>query len=215
LQVEDPREVSVDLRPLNDDDLTRLDVALMQLPQRQSMNAESLDGFITALACGPDDLSSNQFVRRIIGRVRLFVSSEFAVPDYLRDLIFLAVRLRDARLTALQSGQAIIPLLRTDRRDGFVGKDWTRGFVREIESNKEAWRPLMEDCRLGGCIAPIFALAHETDPDCDLRLFDTPLTGAECRKLIACIGPSVSTIYRFHDRQRMYSNEYARVCGSA
>jgi uncharacterized protein len=179
------------------------------------MNAESLDGFITALACGPDDLSSTHFVRRIIGRTRLFVSSEFAVPTYLRDLVFLAARLRDARLDALRSGRTIVPLLRTDRRNGFLGHDWTRGFVREIESNKAAWRPLMEDFRLGGCIAPIFALAHEADPDSDLRLFDTPLTEAELTKLIACIGPSVATIYRFHDRQRTYSNGYMHLCGSA
>jgi uncharacterized protein len=179
------------------------------------MNVERLDGFVTALTCGPEDPSPIKFVRRIIGRMTLFDSCELSVPNYLRDLVFLVARLSHARLAALRSGRTILPLLRNDPHDTGLGEDWARGFVREVQSNEAAWRPLMEDAQFGGCIAPIFALAHESDPDSDLRLFVTPLTDTDRRRLIACIDPSLSTIYRFHNRQRTFPSEYTDLYRSA
>ena len=55
--------------------------------------------------------------------------------------------------------------------------DWATGFRRGMEFHKEQWAALLSDEKHGGWLVPIFALAHEHDPDPEMR----PLQGSNQR----------------------------------
>jgi len=59
------------------------------------------------------------------------------------------------------------------RRDDTDGKaratDWAKGFVRGTQVDRHAWAELLGDEAHCGALIPMFALAHEGDPDPAVR----------------------------------------------
>jgi uncharacterized protein len=62
----------------------------------------------------------------------------------------------------LHSGDVFLPLLLEDGNGISHFNDWAKGFLRGMELRRTDWAILLGDEKHGGCLVPIFALAHET-----------------------------------------------------
>src|SRR5262249_31219950 len=109
----------------------------------------------------------------------------------------------DAIAYTLQSGDVFTPLLLEDEQGVARGNDWASGFLRGMELRREDWGPLLEDDENGGSLVPIFALAHENDPDPEMRSYEEPVTEELREKLIVNIAAGVMRIYRYFQEQRL------------
>ena len=70
----------------------------------------------------------------------------------------------------LHSGDVFLPLLLEDENGISHGNDWAKGFLRGMELRRVDWAILLKyDEKHGGWLVPIFALAHENDPDPEMR----------------------------------------------
>ena len=92
----------------------------------------------------------------------------------------------------LSSGDVFTPLLLEDKHGVSHANDWASGFMRGMELRREDWAPLVEDEDHGGSLVPIFALAHEHDPDPGMRPYNRPISAEQREKLI--VGTDGQTI---------------------
>jgi len=61
----------------------------------------------------------------------------------------------------------------------------------------------LDDGENGGAIVPIFALAHEHDPDPKMRPYKEPITEELRDNLIVSAAAGVMRIYRYFEAQRL------------
>jgi uncharacterized protein len=71
-----------------------------------------------------------------------------------------------------------------------------------MELRNKDWTPLVDDDENGGSLVPIFALAHEHDPDRDMRSYDKPVSPELREKLIIGAAAAVMRIYRYFQKRR-------------
>jgi uncharacterized protein len=98
-------------------------------------------------------------------------------------------------------------LLLEDEQGVARGNDWANGFLRGMGLRKEDWAPLLDDDENGGAFVPIFALAHEHDPDPEMRSYQEPVSAALREKLIVGIAAGVMRIYRYFRESRMMESQ--------
>jgi uncharacterized protein len=72
---------------------------------------------------------------------------------------------------------------------------------------KEQWAALLADEEHGGWLVPIFALAHEHDPDPEMRPYKEAIGGEEREKLIVGAAAGVTRIYRYFEAQRLLEKQ--------
>jgi yecA family protein len=69
--------------------------------------------------------------------------------------------------TPMPVGWALVQQPRREDEDGIShANDWAKGFLRGMELRRAI---LLDDEKHGGWLVPIFALAHENDPDPEMR----------------------------------------------
>ena len=107
--------------------------------------------------------------------------AEAASEPTTRTLLALLSRHRDSIAHTLRSGDVFTPLLVADERAEYPANDWAKGFLRGMELRRRAWASLVSDEEHGGSLVPIFALAHDHDPDPEMRPYKEPIP-AELRE---------------------------------
>ena len=76
-----------------------------------------------------------------------------------------------------------------------------------MEFHKEQWAALLADEQHGGWLVPIFALAHEHDPDPEMRPYKEAISAEEREKLIVGAAAGVTGIYRYFEAQRLVEKQ--------
>lgn len=199
---------------LSDAEFERLGQGLRELG-RNPMNIEALDGFLAALVSGPDDVPESEYIEEIWGD-NVANEDTFIAQPILQDLVFLVIRHRDAIAHTLLSGDVFVPLLLEDEQGICRANDWAIGFMRGMGMRRTQLAQLLNDQENGGAIVPILALAHEHDPDPELRTYATPIDGELREKLIIGAAAGVMRIYRYFEGQRLMnsireSTRYRRI----
>jgi uncharacterized protein len=184
-------------QPLNEQEFARLSALLERLGDKRSMNLEQLDGFLAALVCGPDTVPPSEYLSEILG------DNTAALDEPLmRDFLYMILRHWNAIADALHSDNVYLPLLLEDENGVARANDWASGFLRGMDLRRAEWSRLLDDEQHGGWLVPIFALAHEHDPDPEMRPYTEPL-GTELReKLIVGAAAGLIGIYRHFASQR-------------
>jgi uncharacterized protein len=72
-----------------------------------------------------------------------------------------------------------------------------------MELGRAEWGDLLVDEAHGGWIVPILALAHEHDPNPEMRPYPAPISEEQREKLIVGAAAGVSGIYRYFQAQRL------------
>jgi uncharacterized protein len=189
-------------RPLADPEYGRLAGALDRFHGEGAMNLEQLDGFFAALICGPDAVPPSEYLPEIWGGD--MANEEAFSSQQLKDFLDLVLRHWSTIADTLQSGDVHLPLLLEDEHGIAHANDWAQGFLRGMALRREDWADLLDDEDQGGWIVPIFALAHEHDPDPAMRPYPEPMSMERREQLIAGAAAAVARIYRyFEPRRRM------------
>jgi uncharacterized protein len=193
-------------QPLNDAELERLSEMLGRFDNKHPMNLEQLDGFLAALICGPEIVRPSEYLPVICGS-NMVLEDSFGTQTVLQDFLSLIMRHWNVIADTLHSGDVFLPLLLEDDRGVTTANDWATGFVRGMEFYKEQWAALFADEEHGGWLVPIFALAHEHDPDPEMRPYKEAISAEKREKLIVGAAAGVTGIYRHFEAQRMVEGQ--------
>jgi uncharacterized protein len=183
-----------------DPDLEVLGEFLDQLEEDGAMSLEELDGFFTALVCGPDLVMPNEYLPIVVGGE--FANEEvFPNIEAVRLFFDLVTHHWNEIVAALNAGDFFLPLLLEDGEGNAYGNDWAIGFLRGMDLRRSSWNELLDDENAGPLI-PIFALAHELDPDPELRPYKEPVSQQLRERLLAGVSSGVTLIYDYFAPQR-------------
>ena len=193
-------------QPLTDAELERLTAVLTRFGDKHAMNLEQLDGFLAALICSPELVPPSEYLPVIWGG-DIVLEDEFSAQPTLKDFLSLVMRHWNAIVDTLQSGEVYLPLLLEDE-DGIThANDWANGFLRGMDLRKEHWADLLDDDDQGGLLVPIFALAHENNPDPAMRSYNKPISAELREKLTVSAAAGVIGIYHYFESQRLFGKE--------
>jgi len=193
-------------QPLTDAELERLSAVLKRFGDKRSMNLEQLDGFLAALICCPDIVPPSEYLSEIWGD-DIVLEDAFAAKPILEDFLSLLMRHWNAIIDTLNSGEVYLPLLVPDENGFTTANDWANGFLRGMELRKEHWADLLDDEEHSGSLVPIFALAHEHNPDPAMRPYKKPVSAELRETLIVGAAAGMNRIYRYFEAQRSSENE--------
>lgn len=179
-----------------DPDTEVLEELLDQLWEDGAMDLEELDGFFAALHCCPVLVPATEFLPEILGDAsdnkELFPTPETA------ELFFgLIMHHWNSVAEAFHSETFFEPLLLEDEDGKFFGNNWTYGFMRGMDMRKESWGDLFHDEDKFAWLIPILALAHEDDPDLEMRSYQEPVSDELREKLIAGVSAMVTHLYHY------------------
>jgi uncharacterized protein len=194
----------VQSEPLTDAEFERLSGILGRFDNKQPMNLEQLDGFLAALICGPEIVRPSEYLPVIYGS-DMVLEDSFGSQSVLQDFLSLIMRHWNVIADTLHSGDVFLPLLLEDENGISHGNDWAKGFLRGMELRRADWAILLDDEKHGGWLVPIFALAHENDPDPEMRPYKGAIGAEEREKLIVGASRLISNgSYASSNREAIY-----------
>jgi uncharacterized protein len=212
---------------LQDIDLGQLDSFLMsESTPEDCMQLSDLDGFLTAVAIGPDIIMPSEWLPVIWGGEEpVFADQEEAQ----RVMGAIMGRYNEILQLLRHEPEAYEPLFWETSTGERVAADWVEGFMIGVALRQEAWRPLLESDEDGRLLLPIIylwdkegnPLARGTDEHvADMR--------REATNLIASSVPAIDAYWRIgrHPRPRASKprrndpcpcgsgRKYKRCCGA-
>jgi uncharacterized protein len=196
--------------PLTDDEFERLG-SFLEKTGPPGVNCEWVDGYFAALICGPELTLPSECLQEILGDDVVFDSQEQA-----SDIIGLLMRHWNTIAAELQRTIAerhvYLPVLLEDGTGVVRGNHWALGFMRGVQKRPDGWRELLNSDEHGGSVLPMMMLAHEDDPDPDMR--PPPIEGDKREQLIAEMIAGLTRIYRhFEPARLLYSRAPAMASG--
>ena len=60
------------------------------------------------------------------------------------------------------------------------GNAWALGFMRGMGMRRNSWSDLLDNEQHGGSLVLIMALAHDNDPDPNMRSYEEPVSARNC-----------------------------------
>jgi uncharacterized protein len=182
--------------PLATQDLER--VTEMLGCRKEAMNLEMLDGFFAALICGPDMVPPSEYLPEILGTAH----GNWQNSQDLEEFFTLMLRHWNAITSAIDSDEPYLPVLFENAQGVAFGNDWATGFTRGMGMRRQHWTALIDDEAHAGLLIPIFALAHEHDPDPEMRPYQQPIDAQRREQLILGSAASVQAIRRYFMQRR-------------
>jgi uncharacterized protein len=197
LSAHSPRlESQMHPEPLADADFERMTGILQRFGGKRAMNVEELDGFLAALVCSPDNVPKSEYLPHIWGD-KMINEDTFVSQPVLQEFLSLVERHRRSIVLTLQSGDVFTPVLLPNEKDECPGNDWANGFLCGMNLGREQWANLLDDDNYGGSLVPILVLAHEHDPDPEMRPYKEPISAERREKLIVGLAAGVMQIHRY------------------
>jgi uncharacterized protein len=185
--------------PLTEEELDELDQFLMshETPD-DCMDISMLDGFLTALAIGPNTLAPSAWMPVIWGGEMTWTSRERL--DRISSLIF---RHANAVLFFLRDDPDSFDPLLYEEREGDkvvqIPEEWCSGFVQGMALDEEAWQPLLDSDAGQELLFPILLFGTESGGH-DLE--EEPELQSQRPELVAALGESVLGIQAYWLPQR-------------
>ena len=193
-------------------ELDRLAELLDTVSGGKGMNLEAVDGYFAALLCTPTLVPLDQYLPPLFGAVTMDELA-FAGQAQAQEIIALLMRHRNFIATALVRSltdrEAIYDPLLLEDEDGVVrANDWAIAFLRGTAWDRLAWADLLDNEQHGGALLPMFAFAHENDPDPELSA--GPFDEDKRNELIALMAAGLVKAYAwFEPQRRMLDPPYA------
>jgi uncharacterized protein len=200
-------------QPLTDTEYDHMGGVLKRLRGESAMNLEGLDGFFAALICGPDTVAPSEYLREILGD-DITDAEAFTTQEELQEFLALVMRHWNFMVDTLHSADVFLPLLLEDEQGITHANNWARGFMRGMALRKDDWIDLLDDEEHGGSLVPILALAHEHDPDPEMRPYKEAIGAEQREKLIVGMAAGVMQIYRYFAPRRRVAAGLSRESGT-
>ena len=195
--------------PLTKDEIARLGAFLRQTKNDRAMNLEEMDGFFTALVCGPGMVLPGEYMPYVWGSEQS-KGGIFDTLEEAQEILDLVTRHWNTIAGTLYKGRVYFPFL-LKGEDGLAkGNDWAKGFLRGMGLRRGSWSELVNDEQHGGSLIPIFMLAHEHDPDPKLR--PPPISREKREDILADLAAGIPVIYEyFRSERRAHANAWTKV----
>lgn len=199
-------------KPMQDSELDRLDDILNGFHNEQAMNLEALDGFFAALHCTPSIVPPSRYLPELWGGNEMADDDAFENEAAFQEFINLVTAFWNDAGRRFDQEDVFLPVLLENPETGIAhGNDWATGFMRGIEYDRDDWQVLMEDEEEGGWIIPIMTLAHEHDPDPDMRPYSEPVSPERREQLLIYLAAGATRIYKYFRPLRIYNADAQRM----
>jgi len=177
--------------PLSDEELDDLGEFLMSdATNDEAMDISMLDGFLTALSVGPNNLPPSRWMPVIWGGAMTWDSEEVA-----RRMMSLVFRHANDIIFTLRSYPGDFePLLYERDHEGEkipIIDEWCTGFIKGMALDEESWRPLMESDEGNDMLFVIMLYGTEAGWE---QLRDDPSLESRHDEFAASLGDSVMAI---------------------
>ena len=164
--------------PLSDAELQELEQLLLELDSEEGMLLEMLDGFLYAIAIGPELVMPSQWLPMVWGEEDAGVMPPVESKEAAQHLLGLIMR----HYNSIISGFEQTPRLATPiwgATEYAIGtfedaEIWAHGFCEGVNLSRAAWQPLLDDLQGKRCYLPIGLLGEaELSPEQN-KLIRTP-----------------------------------------
>ena len=183
---------------VTEEDLAFLESFLMsdRAPE-DSMLLSDLDGFLTAIAIGPDFVKPEEWLPLVWNG-----KPNFATPmEAKRVLAIISARYAEILRILTQSPESFAPIFWQDEDGEPIALDWAEGFLDGIRLRAEAWTPLFESKEDSVVITPIAAFWQDDDDEAPAEL-DPAEEAKMLLEAAQLIPTSIVAIFRFWRRRR-------------
>jgi uncharacterized protein len=184
--------------PLSEDEMQNLDMFLANL-EGEVPSFEALDGLFCALRCSPTPMLPSGYLPVILGDDDGFEDEEQA-----RTMLTLITRhwntVSDGLREALETESLYLPALLVDEDGQAAGNDWAEGFLLGVSMTQDDWDEFIENEDLGQLLVPMMVLAHENDPDPEMR--PAEITEESRENLLNMMFNSLILIFAHFEQQR-------------
>jgi uncharacterized protein len=181
-------------QPLTDHEIEHLADFLYGLNHGEAMSLEELDGFFCALICGPEVVPPSEYLPYIWGG-ELVQGRGFKTIEEVQEIMTLLTRHWNTIADTLLRGNVHVPLIFDDENGIAMGNEWAIGFERGTHLRSGSWEKLVDDDEHWGALTPMILLAHEHDPDPEMR--GDPLTPEKREELLCHMAVCTLAIYDF------------------
>jgi len=185
--------------PLTEAEFAKLDSFLRSIKNCRAMSLEEMDGFFTALICGPEMVSPSECLPYVWGN-ELSNDGVFQSLEEAQKVLNLALRHWNTIAGTLDKGRVYIPFLLEDEDGMAQGNDWAKGFLRGMGLRRGSWSELVKDERHGGSLVPIFMLAYEHNSDPKLR--PPPISRKKRKDILTHLAAGIPVIYEYFRPER-------------
>ncbi|MEQ1819882.1 MAG: UPF0149 family protein [Terricaulis sp.] len=125
----------------DDDNLAMLDAFLADRVDDDGLMLCDLDGFLTAVAIGPELILPSEWAPLIWG----VNAPVFESDDEAQQILGAVMNRYNAILMALAPDPSTYePILRANDDGELIAKDWAEGFLMGLALRREAWAPMLE-----------------------------------------------------------------------
>ncbi len=201
---------------LSEQEMEALDAFLMSdATSNEVMMLDQLDGFLTALACGPAMPETEAWLARIWGPTAddkpTFASS--AEEEPITDLLMRHMNAIAENLSQeLESFEPIFDMnvYEGDDHEYMDGEMWAHGFMTGIDMQRDSWQRLFDARHGAEVLRPFYLLGSPDITEDEEALVETP---AQREALSQAIPANVKAIYKFWAPQRRAAEE--RIHGKA
>jgi uncharacterized protein len=150
-QVKQPMFDSVHdmMLPLSDEELSELDRFLLDLDVEESMTLDILDGFLHALAIGPETVMPRQWLPKVWGQDDGAMMPPVDGIDQANHLLGLVMRHFNSIVSGFEHSPPLLapiwPTVRYGDADEFEDAEmWAYGFAEGVKLSKAAWQTLFD-----------------------------------------------------------------------
>ena len=158
------------------------------------MNLEQIDGFFTALICGPEVVMPGEYLPYVWGNEKS-LDGVFENLEEAQEILGLLNRHWDTIAKTLFEGGVYLPLMHEDENGLVTGNEWAKGFLHSIRLRRGSWNRLLDDEEHSGSLVPVLMLAHEHDPDPLLR--PPPISQEKREDILTRLAAGVTLAYRY------------------
>lgn len=140
--------IPADHGPLSDEELDELDQFLLDAAGiEESMDVSTLDGFLTAIVCGPKTIMPSEWMRWVWDMERGEDAPKFESRAQARRIVGLLVRhMNDIARTLRETPDRYKPLLMENPNEGDpipILDEWCLGFMKGVRLDLEGWAPVV------------------------------------------------------------------------
>lgn len=187
----------VPLQPLSQEELTYLEsfLASDQTPEDCMSSLEMIDGYMTALAIGPEEVPSERWITYLLNPDKQ-QSDVFGSEEQAREISALLERHIGAIANQFKTEpEGFLPLYEMfsygeESERELAVEEWALGFILGMELCHEAWQPLFADEERAMLAGPVFVLGKITDD------FET-MSQEERDEMADMLDESIISMYRF------------------
>lgn len=185
------------LQPLSQNELTHLESFLASdfTPEDCMSSLEMIDGYMTALVIGPEEVPSDRWITYLLNPEKQR-KDVFASEDEAAEITSLLVRHIGAIENQFKTdAEGFLPLYEMfsyadeDERELAI-EEWALGFILGMELCHESWQPMFADEENAMLAGPVFVLGKITDD------YNT-MTQQEKDEMADMLDESIIGMYRF------------------